>query len=106
MRLQPGLGGTWICQDKETAVIAVGLRWYLQVVDCSAWGTVRCKLEQVGSTRGACPKVYEFLVERWVLLVEGVQVENVMVIGFAQRDGESPVQVVVIVEEEYCFSPV
>ena len=36
---------------------------------------------------------------RWVPLVEGVQVETVMVIGFAQRDGESPVQVVVIVEE-------
>ena len=62
-------------------------------------GTVRRKLEQVGSARGACPEVCEILVERWVSLVEGVQVENVMVIGFAQRDGESPVQVVVIVKE-------
>jgi hypothetical protein len=43
--------------------------------------------------------VCEILVERWVPLVEGVQVENVVVIGFTQRDGESPVQVVVIVKE-------
>ena len=49
--------------------------------------------------RGACPKVCEILVERWVPLVEGVQVENVMVIGFTQRDGESPVQIVMIVKE-------
>ena len=69
------------------------------MVNCSAWGTVWRKLEQVGSTRGACPKVCEILVERWVPLVDGVQVESVMVIGFAQRDGESPVQVVVIVKE-------
>ena len=69
------------------------------MVDRDAWGTVRRKLEQVGSTRGACPEVCEILVEHGIPLVEGVQVENVMVIGFAQRDGESPVQVVVIVKE-------
>ena len=79
--------------------MAVGLRGYLQVVDRDAWGTVQRKLEQVGSTRGACLKVCEILVERWVPLVEGVKVEDVMVIGFAQRDGESPVQIVVIVKE-------
>jgi hypothetical protein len=69
------------------------------MVDCDAWGAVRRKLEQVGSTRGAYPEVCEILVERWVPLVEGVQVENVMVIGFTQRDGESSVQVVMIVKE-------
>ena len=69
------------------------------MVDGDAWGTVRRKLEQVSSTRGACPEVCEILVERWVPLVEGVQVEDVVMIGFTQRDGESPVQVVVIVKE-------
>ena len=51
------------------------------MVDGDAWGTVWRKLEQVGSTRGACPEVCEILVELWVPLVEGVQVENVVVIG-------------------------
>ena len=69
------------------------------MVDGDAWGTVRRKLKQVGSTRAACLEVCEILVEHWVPLVEGVQVENVVVIGFTQRDGESPVHVVVIVKE-------
>ena len=67
------------------------------MVERDAWGAVWCELKQVGSSRGACPEVCEILVECWVPLVEGVQVENVMVIGSTQRDGESPVQVVVIV---------
>ena len=45
------------------------------MVDCGAWGTVRRKLELVGSTRGACPEVCEILVELWIPLVEGVKVE-------------------------------
>ena len=76
------------------------------MVDGDAWGAVWRELEQVGGTRGACSKVCEILVEHWVSLVEGVQVEDVVMIGFTQRDGESPVQVVMIVEEEYCFSSI
>ena len=52
------------------------------MVDGGAWGTVRRKLELVGSTRGTCPEMCEILVELWMPLVEGVQVEHVMVIGF------------------------
>ena len=46
-------------QNKETAVVVVGLRRDLQVVNCGAWGAVRRKLELVGSTRGACPEMSE-----------------------------------------------
>ena len=51
----------------------------MQVVDRDAWGTVRCKLELVGSTRGPRPEMCEVLVELWMPLVEGVQVEHVVV---------------------------
>ena len=52
-------------------------------------GAVWRELEQVGGTRGSCPEVCEIFVEHWVPLVEGVQVEDVVIIGFTQRDGES-----------------
>ena len=54
--------------------MTVGLCWDLKVVNCDAWGTVLCKLELVGSSRGACPKVCEILFESWVPEVERVHV--------------------------------
>ena len=65
-----------------------------------------CCLARVGAGGQHAWSVCEILVEHWVPLVGGVQVEDVVMIGFTQRDGESPVQVVMIVEEEYCFSSI
>ena len=46
--------------------MAVGLYWNVEVVERDAWGAVRCELEQVGGSRGACLKVGEILFKGWV----------------------------------------
>jgi len=41
-----------------------------------------------------------------VPLIEGVEVEDMVVVGLAEGDGEAPVYAIVIVKEEDCSSTV
>jgi hypothetical protein len=51
-------------------------------------------------TCGASPEVGEVGFQIWVRLIEGVEVENLVIIGLAESDRESPVYAVMIVKEE------
>jgi hypothetical protein len=51
-------------------------------------------------------KVGEVRFQIWVPLVEGVKVLDMVVVGFAEGDGESPVEAIMIVKEEDCRSAV
>jgi hypothetical protein len=42
----------------------------------------------------------------WIPLVEGVEVEDMVVVGLAEGDGEVSVYAIVIVKEEDCSSTV
>ena len=39
-------------------------------------------------------------------LVEGVKVKDMVMVGLAESDGESPVGIIVVVQEEDCSGPV
>ena len=54
----------WVA--RRYAKTSVGLCWNVEVVKRDAWGAVRCMLEQVGSSRGACPEVGEIHFKGWV----------------------------------------
>ena len=75
-------------------------------MDCYVWLAVRCELKCVGRTGGAIPKVSEVSFQVGVPLIEGVEVEDMVMVGLAEGDGESPVGIIVIVQEEDCSGPV
>jgi len=45
-------------------------------------------------------------LQDWIPLVERVEVEDMVMVGLAEGDGESPVGIIVIVQEEDCSGPV
>ena len=55
---------------------------------------------------GASPKVSEVRFQVGVPMFEGVEVEDMVMVGLAEGDGESPVYAAVIVKEEDCSSTV
>ena len=55
---------------------------------------------------GANPKVGKIRFQVWIPLVEGVEVEDMVMVGLAEGDGESRVGIIVIVQEEDCSGPV
>ena len=55
---------------------------------------------------GASSEAGKIRFQVWIPLVEGVEVEDMMMVGLAEGDGESPVYTIVIVQEEDCSSTV
>jgi len=55
------------------------------------WGAVRCDLDCVGRTGRASPEMGKIRFQVWIPLVEGVKVEDMVMVGLAEGDGESPV---------------
>ena len=53
----------------------------------------------MGRTGGASPEVSKIRFQGWIPLVEGVEGEDMMMVGLAEGDGESPVYTIVIVKE-------
>ena len=60
----------------------------------------------MGRTGGASPEVGKIRFQVLIPLVEGVEVEDMVMVGLAEGDGESLVYVIVIVKEEDCSSTV
>jgi hypothetical protein len=54
----------------------------------------------------ASPEVGEVRFYVWMSLVEAVKVEDMVMVGLAEGDRESPVYAIVIVKEEDCSSAV
>ena len=53
----------------------------------------------MGRTGGASPEVGEVRLQVWVPLVEGVEVEDMVMVGLAEGDGESPMYAIVVVQQ-------
>ena len=60
----------------------------------------------MGCTGGVSPEVGEVRFQVWMPLVEGVEVEDMVMVSLVESDKESPVYAIVIVKEEDCSSAV
>ena len=47
---------------------------------------------------GPCPEKFEVVVQIWIDVVEGVQIDYMNTLAFVDRQGEAPVDSVVAVE--------
>ena len=56
-------------------------------------------MELLGGVSGPVPEKFEVVVQGWVGVVEGVQVEYMNTLAFVDRQREAPVESVVVVEE-------
>ena len=57
------------------------------------------EMKLLGGASGPVPEELEVVVQVWVSVVEGVQVEDVNALAFVEHQGETPVKSVVVVEE-------
>ena len=70
----------------------------LEMMDDGVRSMAGEEMKLLGGTGGPGPEEFEVVVQVWICVVEGVQIEYMETLAFVEHQGEAPVKAVVVME--------